>query len=345
MASDPVDFFIGDGSDKQQPVDLLKKFNHAMCNSRITTDITLLKAFGNYLKTHSPAEDWYTNQDTPNTKPAWDNFETVFKTHFPGVQQAKKSPADLERELSKLKLDKKTLVATVAYGGQDAWSHVVFVEKALDLVKRAGLEKMRSSLTGVRDNLPEVFKENISGGIVTWEKFCTEIKAIIIDILRDWVKKVEAKEMKEKEQDEMNNAWFTHLKSLRAHGTIPTSPTARIRNQMSRATITAGPNQNISCPTTLPADPLSANGGQGNLFSPTNASNRAPPTEVQKTALCARIAVFPMQPNTPAGSDSYRDQCHAWLTTFRASQNVNELTGFPLQPGGVPPGLGECYIC
>ena len=118
------------------------------------------------------------------------------------------------------------------------------------------------------------------------------------------MKKEEAKEMKEKEQDEINNARFMHLESLRAHSTIPASPTARIRNQMRRVTITAGPNQNISCPTTLPADPFSANGGQGNLFSPTNASNRAPPTEVQKAALCARIAVFPMQPNTPAGSDS-----------------------------------------
>ena len=345
MASDPVDFFIGDGSDKQQPVDFLKKFNRAMRDSRITTDIALIKAFGDYLKTDSPAEDWYTNQDTPNTKPAWDDFETTFKTRFPGVQKAKKSPADLERELSELKLDKKTLAATVAYGGQDAWSHVVFAEKALDLAKRAGLEKTRSSLTGVRDNLPEVFKEKISGGIATWEKFCTEIKAIDIDILRDWVKKEEAKEMKEKERDEINNARFTHLESLRAHGTIPASPTAGIRNQMSRATITAGPNQNISRPTTLPADPFGAGGGRGNLFSPTNASNRAPPTEAQKAALRARIAAFPMQPNTPAGSGSYRDQCRAWLTTFGASQRVNELTGFPLQPGGVLPGSGECYVC
>jgi hypothetical protein len=66
-------------------------------DSHITTDIALIKAFSDYLKTDSPAEDWYTNQDTPNTKPAWDNFKTAFKTHFPGVQKAKKSPADLER--------------------------------------------------------------------------------------------------------------------------------------------------------------------------------------------------------------------------------------------------------
>jgi len=99
-------------------------------------------------------------------------------------------------------------------GGQDACSHVVFTEKALDLAKHAGIKKMRSLLTGVHDNLPEVFKEKISCSIRTWEKFCTELKAIDINTLRDWVKKEEAKEKKEKEQDEVNSTQFTHLESL-----------------------------------------------------------------------------------------------------------------------------------
>lgn len=102
----------------------------------------------------------------------------MFKTCFLGVQKVKKSPADLERELSELRLDKRPLVATVAYGGQDAWSHIVFTEKALDLAKCTGIEKTRSSLTGVHDNLPKIFKEKISGSIGTWEVLCAEIKAI-----------------------------------------------------------------------------------------------------------------------------------------------------------------------
>ena len=106
---------------------------------------------------------------------------------FPGVQKAKKSLVDLERELSMLKLDKKTLATTMSYGGQDAWSHVVFAEKALDLAKQAGIEMTRSSLTGVHDNLPTVFKEKISGSVASWETFCAEIKAVDIDTLCIWV--------------------------------------------------------------------------------------------------------------------------------------------------------------
>jgi hypothetical protein len=177
-----------------------------MCELHVTSDTALIEAFGNYLKTDSPAEEWYTDQDTPTAKPTWKNFETTFKTCFPGVQKAKKSPADLERELLDLKLDKKTLAATVAYGGQDGWSHVVFAEKALDLAKCAGIKKTRSLLTGVCNNLPEIFKEKISGSVETWGVFCVKIKAIDIDTLRDWVRKEEVKERKEQEWDKANNA-------------------------------------------------------------------------------------------------------------------------------------------
>ena len=198
MASNtPVNYFSGNGGDKQQPVDFLKKFHCAMHESNITSEAALVKA---YLKTDSPAEEWYIDQETPANKPAWGNFENTFKVHFPGVQKAKKSLADLERKLSKLRLNKKTLATTINYGGQDAWSHIVFAEKVLDLAKQASLEKTRSSLTTVHDNLPEVLKEKISSS-GTWEAFCTEMKAVNIDTLRDWVKKEEVKEKKEKERD------------------------------------------------------------------------------------------------------------------------------------------------
>jgi hypothetical protein len=199
MLSESFDFFSGDRSDKQQPVDFLKKFHRAMHDSRVTTDAPLIRAFGDYLKTDSLAEEWYNNKNTLNTKPTWDNFEAVFRTCFPGVQKAKKSPVDLERELSELMLEEKTLATTVPYGGQDTWSHVVFAEKALDLVKWVGIEKTRSSLTRVRDNLLAVFKEKISGSVASWKVFCKEIKAIDIDILRDWVRREEVKEKKERE--------------------------------------------------------------------------------------------------------------------------------------------------
>jgi hypothetical protein len=182
--------------------------------------------------------------------------------------------------------------------------------------------------------------------VASWETFCAEIKAVDIDTLRDWVKKEEAKERKERERDQVNNARFASLEALRTHSVVPASPTAGIRNQMSRATIAAAPNQSNTRPANTPPDPFNAGGGgKGNLFPGTNANPRAPATEAQKAALRTRIAAFPMQPNTPAGLNAYRDQCRAWLAAFGANQKITELTGFPLLPGGTLPGSGECYVC
>lgn len=134
------------------------------------------------------------------------------------------------------------------------------------------------------------------------------------------------------------------MEALRTHSITPASPTAGIRNQMSRATITMGPNQNNSHPVNTPTDPFGTSSrGKSNLF--TNTNPRAPATETQKAALRICIAAFPMQPDMPTGLENYRNQCHTWLATFGANQRITELTGFPLHPGGAPPSSGECYVC
>jgi hypothetical protein len=38
-------------------MDFLKKFRHAMHDSQVTQDAGLVKVFGDYLKTDSPAEE------------------------------------------------------------------------------------------------------------------------------------------------------------------------------------------------------------------------------------------------------------------------------------------------
>jgi hypothetical protein len=113
---------------------------------------------------------------------------------------------------------------------------------------------------------------------------------------------------------------------------------------MSRMTITTGPKQNNSRPANATTNHFSiGGGGKGNLFA--NANHRTPITEAQKDTIHVCITVFPIQPNTTARLNNYRDQCCAWLTTFGANQKITKLTGFLVHPGGVLPGSGECYVC
>lgn len=239
-----------------------------------------------------------------------------------------------------MRLKPSDLGKTEKFGGEEVWTHMVFADKALNLAKRAGINGGSSSIWQVRDHLPDIIKEKVSKSQTSWQSFCDAIKAVELGHIRDGVKKHKEK-MVEKE---VMTARLARLESIGA--ATPPSPTAGIRNQMSRTTITSNqPNQvGGERPANNPnANPFNAGGGRGNLFIP--GAPRAPATEAQKQAVRTRIATYPLQPDTPEGQGTYREQLRAWREQFGADQRATELTGFPLRPGSDPPASGECYAC
>lgn len=302
------------------------------------TDKEKIESFGDHLKSGSPAEEWYSDTATP--KATWAAFEAAFQVRFPGVVKAKKTGTDLERDLAAMRLKPGDLGKTEKFGGEEVWTHMVFADKALDLAKRAGIDNGSSSIWAVRDHLPDIIKEKVGESQTSWHSFCNAIKAVELGHIRDGVKKYKEM-MAEKE------VMTARLARLESAGVIaPPSPTAGIRNQMSRTTISANqPNQAGGGRPANNANPNPFNaggGGRGNLFAP--GAPRAPATEAQKQAVRTRIATYPLQPDTPAGQGAYREQLRAWRGQF-GDQKATEVTGFPLCPGSDPPASGECYAC
>lgn len=116
------------------------------------------------------------------------------------------------------------------------------------------------------------------------------------------------------------------------------SPTKTIRNQLANTMITQQP-----VGKTTQGDPFSSvGGGGGNLFN--TRSPRPPATEAEKAILKASLALYPIQPDTPEGNAAYREQLRTWRR-INGDNPVSKATGFPLRPGGAPPGSGECYNC
>ena len=76
----------------------------------------------------------------------WPDFELAFFMQFPTIEKVKKTAVELERELAGLKLRVEDLGKKEKYGGQEVWSHITFAENALDLARRAKIEKGTSSL-------------------------------------------------------------------------------------------------------------------------------------------------------------------------------------------------------
>ena len=134
---------------------------------------------------------------------------------------------------------------------------------------------------------------------------------------------------------------------------LSASPTAPLRQQMSSFNIgNPTPSHGQQLPTTN--NPfISTSGGQGNLFYPTqtrpptqtNNTPRPPATLADRTALLACIQKYPHHPDTDAGRQAHQAQQADWARTHGLTAYVTESTPYPLRPGTLPVGSGECFTC
>jgi hypothetical protein len=336
MQLENIPEFSGTQDDKTQPSDFLKAIKRSFLANGTTTDEQKVGLFELYLKSDSPAEEWYNDAKTP--KKTWQELEKEFKDRFPNVKKAMKTAPELERELGAMKIKTEELGKTEKYKGEDVYTHIVFAEKILDLAKRAKVEETTSGLWKVRDELPEILREKIVEDQASWTVFAQAIKSIDMGHVREGVRKYKEKTA----SDAQMKADINYLKQRTANAATGdiNSPTKAIRSQFANTTISQQP---VLRPTQ--GDTFSgASGGGGNLFNITPRAPRPPATETEKATLKVSLALYPMQPETREGETAYLDQLRAWRQA-NGDNHVSKSTGFPLRPGGAPPASGECYNC
>lgn len=333
MQLENIPEFSGTQDDKTQPLDFLKSVKRSFLASNATTDDQKIGLFELYLKSDSPAEEWFSDGNTP--KKTWVELEKEFKVRFPNVKKATKTAHELERELGALRITTEELGKTEKYKGEDVHTHMIFAEKLLDLAKRAKIESSTSGLWNVRDELPEVLREKIPENQTSWTAFAQAIKDVEMGHIREGVRKYKEKAA----NDAQVKADINFLKQRTANAAIGNinSPTKAIRTQLATTTITQQPTER-----TTQGDPFGSLGGGGNLFN--TRAPRPPATEAEKAILRSSLTLYPIQPETPEGTTAYLDQLRAWRNSNGDNQ-VSKSTGFPLRPGGAPPGSGECYNC
>ena len=130
--------------DSTQPTDFLKMIKRQLLASGTTADDQKINFFELYLKSDSPAEEWY--NEVKGTKKTWDALEQGFKNRFPNIKKATKTSQELERELGAMRITTEELGKTEKYRGEDVYTHMIFAEKILDLAKRAKVETSTSGL-------------------------------------------------------------------------------------------------------------------------------------------------------------------------------------------------------
>ena len=343
MQLENIPEFSGTQEDKTQPSDFLKAIKRTFLASGTTTEAQKIGLLELYLKSDSPAEEWYNDANT--IKKSWAELEQVFKARFPNIIKATKTAQELERELGVMRIKTEELGKTEKYRGEEVYTHMIFADKILDLATRAKIEESTSGLWNVRDELPEVLREKIPENQTSWTAFAQAIKDVDMGHIRDGVRK-----HKEKTTNEAQMRADINLLKQRTAGTVigtVNSPTRAIRTQLANATISQQPTTRA-----VQSDPFSrGGGGGGNLFSGGGGGNpfgaraaRPPATEAEKATLRTSLTLYPIQPETPEGEATYLNQLRAWRQA-NGEAHVTKSTGFPLRPGGAPPSSGECYNC
>ena len=333
MPLESIPEFAGTQDDMIQPADFLKVIKRSFVANGMTTSNQKLELFELYLKSDSPAEAWYNDKSTP--KKTWAELEAEFRVKFPNIIKATKTKVEIERELAELKIKMEELGKTEKYRGEEVYTHVIFAEKILDLAKQAKMEESTSGLWNVRDNLPETLREKIPEDQGSWREFTQAIKKIDMGHIRDGVRKHNEKTNHDA-QINANLKLLNQRTAGAAFGNI-NSPTREIRTQLASTTIAQQPPSRAA-----PINPFNSSaGGGGNLFT---RPARLPATEAEKTTIRASIALYVIQPETPEGEAAYFEQLRAWRR-INGDGPVSKNTGFPLRPGGAPPGSGECYAC
>ena len=116
--------FSGTQDDAIQPTEFLKTINHSLMGlGTIPSDEQRITTVSLWLKSESPAEEWFNDTATPKVK--YPEFEQSFKQHFLNVEKIKKTKLELERELAEMRIKMEDLGTMEKYRGEDIYTHTV----------------------------------------------------------------------------------------------------------------------------------------------------------------------------------------------------------------------------
>ena len=337
MSHECVPTFAGTGKDDVQPSKFIKIFRRATRGS-FADEESWIDGLGDYLKTGSPVEAWYLMPTTP--KKAWPAFKAAFEKEFPDIGRAEKTPQDLERELLSMRLRIENLGKTERYANDEVWTHVVFVQRAFDLARRAGIAAGTNNIWQVRDALPEVVRDKVPETQANWTTFCDAIKKVDVGHIKEGARRHAA----EQEEKARLRAEMEALRSAVLAAKALETPTKGISSQLSRTTI----SQDAPPAAPTATNPFTAaEGGKGNLFwgqqTATRNNARQPNTnwEEELAVIKETISRLTMADTMQA----WMEQVRQWRIKYGDNGRVTKHSGFPLRPGGAPPGSSECYKC
>ena len=335
MATEHVDPFHGDKED-ENPEDFLRSFFRRMGSAG---DDVKRRQFKYFLQADSAADEWF-DELAQKEKKDWNTLEDAFNKRWPRKKSAKKTKEEYEEEVTELRLKMEDLGKKEKTSGREIYSHIAWADKMATIVKGAKIEETTTYIGHVKKELPKPVREKVGTGYTDWATFLQAVRDVDIDHIK------EGAERWKKEQDE-KEALKRRVQQLER---LTASPTAPLRQQMTTFGIgraTTNPIQQPQQALATPANPFASNnGGRGNLFPTSQSTSQRPPsTQADRAALLICLQKYPHHPDTEAGRLAHRAQQAEWAKTHGIGAFITETTPYPLRPGTLPIGSGECFTC
>ncbi|KIJ66663.1 hypothetical protein HYDPIDRAFT_85952 [Hydnomerulius pinastri MD-312] len=336
-----VPSFHGDGRATENPQEFLKAFSRTIRAAAVSADAEKIEALSDYLAGGSQAEEWYNNLDLKAIT-TWTALAAEFNKRWAPVARAVKTEAEYQQELMELRLTDAEVATTVTVGGVEAWSHVVWANKAMRLAIQGKIEKSNSLIWMVRKELPDVIKEQVGSEYTDWDAFTKAVRDADVQRLKDGKSKQEKREQETK-------ALRTDLaQRIQRMENAQRNNVPDITTQLQRLSI-AQPAQTVPAPNPrTPAQSTTAT-GQRYIIQPRQRQAPRPPntplTDAQKEILQRNTTALPQHPNTDVGHAAHKSQITQWEATHGANTRINESTPFPLTPGTACVCTGECFRC
>ena len=339
MPVEQVAPFHGDNED-ENPEDFLRSFFRRMGTAN---DDVKKQQFPNFLQADSVADEWFDDL-VQEEKQDWNAIETAFRKRWPRKKAVKKTVEEYEEEITGLRLKMEDMGKKEKIAGRDVYSHVAWADKMLTVVRGAKLEQTATYIGHVRKELPKLLREKVGAGHKSWTDFLQAVRDVDVNYIRDGM------EIWKKEQQEQDII----KKRIQQLEKLTASPTAPIRQQITSFNI-GDPQPVTQTPArqaTTPSNPFTSTaGGGGNLFYPNTrtttqtANTRPAPTQADRAALLVRLQKYPHHPDSEPGRKAHQAQQAEWAKTHGSNAIVTESTPYPLRPGTLPVGSGECFTC
>ncbi|KAG1834276.1 hypothetical protein EV424DRAFT_1532530 [Suillus variegatus] len=235
-------------------------------------------------------------------------------------------------------------------GWMGNYAHIIWAINVLKLALGMG-DVNGAMIEYALEGIPNILKHHLECAYTTWEEFVEDIQ------------KVPNVKLKHSREDlEKNQAQDAEITKLKAQNSPSPLLLSQQFTQMSIPTQQAVPtaycltpqmfNPNMSTSTFPPvtAQPMF---NVGPFIMPHNgppAYNRTrgafpPHTPLTRVQILERTVLVPQRPNTEAGMPQYEANVDLWHCTYSTDGMTTLDQPYPLRPGTVLVGSGECYNC